>query len=172
MALTPLFNASQSSGLPSTINIVDVSTGSDNAITQRRVFLQQSDGTYLVPTGTSTNYVPWAYANSSIAINCLSQDTALSITVQWLNVSNTVLYSLTTAYGFTAYNETFYYGLTQQQIANPGIINDTNYFNNKMALRVYIDSGNQAISFASDIFSAQFCYDQATNLVTNATFNF
>lgn len=173
MALTPNFTVSQSSGTPNIITASDTSTGSDVAITQRRIFLLKADGTYLVPTGTTTNYIQWAWANSTIALNVLTKDTALAITVQWLDINNTVLYTKTISFGFTAYNETFYYSLTQGEvpIVTPTMIN-TNYYQNKMQLRVFIDSGNQAISFASDIYSAQVAYDNATYLVTNANFNF
>ena len=173
MALTPNFTVSQSSGTPNIITAVDASSGSDSNITQRRIFLLKADGTYLVPTGTTTNYIQWAWANSTIALNVLTKDTALAITVQWLDINNTVLYTKTISFGFTAYNETFYYGLTQGEvpIVTPTMIN-TNYYQNKMQLRVFIDSGNQSISFASDIYSAQVAYDNATYLVTNANFNF
>ena len=162
--LTPNFTASQNSGTPSVITLTDSSTGSDVAITQRRAYLLQANGEYLVPTGTSTYYIQWAYANSSIDIDVLSVDTALSITVQWLNVSNTVLYTKTIAFNFTAYNETFYYGLTQDLVANPSLYAAKEWYYNKMLLRVYIDSADQAISFASDIFSAQECNSLATNM--------
>lgn len=170
---TPNFTTSQSSGTPNIISATDNGTGTDAAITQRRIFLQQSDGTYLVPAGTNTNYVQWALANATINLDVLKKDEALSITTQWLDISNTVLYTKTIAFGFTAYNESFYYGLTQGEvpIITPAMIN-SNYYQNKMLLRVFIDSGNQAISFASDTYSAQVAYDNATYLVTNAKFNF
>jgi hypothetical protein len=169
MALTPNFSASQASGTPSIITLTDSSSGSDVSVTQRRAFLLQSDGTYLVPNGTTTNYIQWAIGNTSINIDVLTQDTALSITVQWLDVSNNVLYSKTIAFGFTAYNETFYYSLTQNQVPinTPSVILNTGYFKSKMILRVCIDSGNQAISFASDIQTAQQSYNNATYLRTN-----
>lgn len=174
MALTPNFTATQNSGTPNEITINDTSTGSDGAITQRRVYLLQSDGTYLVESGTVTDYEPWPYADSSITLDVLTQDTALNITVQWLDVSNTVLYTKTIAYGFSAYGETFYYGLTQNQvpIQNPAVALSTNYYQNKMKFRVFLDSADQAISFASDIYSAQVMYDAETEMITNESFYF
>lgn len=172
MPLTPNFTASQNSGTPSVISLTDSSTGSDGNITQRRVYLLQANGQYLVPQGVTTDYITWAYANNSIDLNVLSQDTALSITVQWLNVTNTILYTKTIAFGFTAYGETFYYGLTQDLVANPTLYASKDWFYNKMLMRVYLDSGDQAISFASDIFSAQSCYNLSTNLINNQDFYF
>jgi len=174
MALTPNFTSSQSSGTPNIVSYTDSSTGSDAAITQRRIYLLQADGTYLVTTGTTTDYMAWAYASSSKTFDVLTQDTALTVTVQWLDVNNVVLYTKELSFNYTDYNETFYYGLTQSQVAitNPMLAASTNYFQNKMKLRVLIDSADQAISFASDIYSAQVSNDLATYLVTNADFNF
>lgn len=172
MPLTPNFGASQNSGTPSTISFTDTSTGSDVAITKRRIYLLQANGTYLVPSGVTTNYVDWALANSSISLDVLSKDSALTVTVEWLGTNNTVLYTKTLSFGFTAYNETFYYGLTQDLVANPSLYASQDWFLNKMKLRVYIDSGNQAISFASDIYSAQTCFDLATQMQTNQNYYF
>ena len=172
--LTPNFTASQNSGTPNDISVFDTSTGSDVLITKRRLFLLQSDGTYLVPTGTTTDYIDWAYANSSITVDVLNQDTALNITVQWLSVTNTVLYSKTIAYGFDAFGQTFYYNLTQNQvpITNPQVALSTNFYMNKMIFKVLLDSAAQSISFASDIYSASVCYDADQNMINNSNFYF
>ena len=172
MALNPSFIASQNSGLPSNIILTDNSTGSDAAITKRRVFLLQSNGTYLVPTGTTTNYIDWALTDISINLNVLTQDTALTITVQWLSVANVVIATKTISFAFTTYNETFYYGLTEDQVANPNLISSTDWYQNKMILRVELDSANQAIAFASDIVSAQSALNRATYISTNSNFFF
>lgn len=170
--LTPNFTASQNSGSPEICTFTDTSTGSDLNITQRRIFLLQANGEYLVESGTTTDYEAWSYASSTISLDVLSQDTSLSVTVQWLDVSNVVLYTKTIAFGFTAYNETFYYGLTQDQVANSQLTASTEWYENKMKLRVEIDSGDQAISFASDIYSAQECYNRATQFRTNESYYF
>lgn len=173
--LTPNFSASQNSGSPESPTFTDISTGSDSAITQRRLYLLQSDGTYLVPSGTTTSYIQWAYADTSITpSNILTQDTALSATVDWLDINNTVLYTKTIAFGFDAFGWNFYYGLTQTQvpITNPSVALSINYYYNKMVLRVLLDSAEQAISYASDIYSAQICFDSETFMIQNASFNF
>ena len=170
--LTPNFSSSQNSGTPSTITFVDTSSGSDINITQRRIYLLQANGTYLVESGTTTNYTEWALANSSISLDVLTKDVGLTVTVEWLDINDTVLYTKTLSFGFTAYNETFYYGLTQDLVANPSLYASQNWYANKMKLRVFIDSGNQAISFASDIVSCQICYDLATEMQTNQNYYF
>lgn len=146
------------------MTITDTSTGVDAAVTQRRVYLAKDDGTFLVPEGTATDYIEWSYADSSIDIDALDIDYGLLITVQWLNVSNVVLYDLSDNVGFTSYNEDFDYQLTQMLSGNPLLINDANFFQSKSDLRTNIDSGNQAILRADDIYGAQQCYDRATNI--------
>ena len=167
MSLTPNFTASQSSGTPSIITLTDTSTGSDGTIAKRRVYLLQANGTFLVPAGTTTDYIDWNLAQTSIDLNVLSQDSALSITVQWLTSGNVVVTSKTTSFAFTAYNETFYYGLTESQVANSNLSASTNWYQTKLILRVEIDSANQAITFASDIYSAQAALNRATFISTN-----
>ncbi len=172
MALVPNFEASQFSGTPNIITLTDTSTGSDVTITQRRVYLLQSNGTFLVPNGTLTDYVEWDIADATISLDVLSQDTALSITVQWLNVSNVVVVYKTTSFAFTAYNYTFYYGLTQSQVGNPNIVASTLWYQNKMTLKVELDSAQQAITFASDIFNAQAALNRATYITNNQQYFF
>jgi hypothetical protein len=172
MPLSPNFTASQNSGTPNLIFLTDTSTGSDVTITKRRIYLLQSNGTYLVPTGTTTDYIDWALADVTISLNVLIQDTALSITVQWLSAANVVVANKTTSFAFTAYNETFYYGLTESQVANANLTASTNWYQTKMILRVELDSAYQAISFASDIFSAQAALNRATFISTNQSYFF
>jgi len=170
MPLTPNFSTSQQAGLPSNVIITDTSTGSDVAIVSRRVFLVNYAGEYVVADGTTTNYTVWPLAQSSISIDCLSADAALSVTVNWVDAGGVTLYTKTTLAGFTLYNLTFYYSLTQGQaaISNPSyILQDNTYFQNKSRLRVLIDSGNQAVTLGYDITTAQECYDLATYMVNN-----
>jgi hypothetical protein len=172
MPLSPNFTASQNSGTPNLIFLTDTSTGSDGTITKRRIYLLQSDGTYLVPAGTVTDYIEWALVDTTTSLNVLIQDTALSITVEWLTAANVVVANKTTSFAFTAYNETFYYGLTESQVANANLTASTNWYQTKMILRVELDSAYQAISFASDIFSAQAALNRATFISTNQSYFF
>ena len=172
MPISPSFTASQNSGTPNLIFLTDTSTGSDVTITKRRIYLLQSNGTYLVPTGTTTDYIEWALVDTTTSLNVLIQDTALSITVEWLSASDVVVANKTTSFAFTAYNETFYYGLTESQVANANLTASTNWYQTKMILRVELDSAYQAISFASDIFSAQAALNRATFISTNQSYFF
>lgn len=174
MSFTPNFTASQNSGTPAIITLTDTSTGSDVAISSRQVFLLNATGTYTVPSGTSTNYIVWPYASSTIDLNVLTQDTALTITVNWLDSGGTILYTKTLSFGFQAFGENFYYGLTQSQvpISNPNIAMSQNYYQNKMIFRVLLDSAAQAITYASDIYSAQTAYDSDQYMIDNQNFFF
>lgn len=175
MPISPSFTTSQTIGQPSIIKLTDTSTGSDVTVVERRVYLVDALGEYVVPVGTTTDYVVWAIGNSTIDIDCLTKDMALNITVDWVNVSGTTVVTYTLLRGFTLYNETYYYSLTQAQASQslpPSLIQDTNYYNNKMKLRVEIDNGNQAITYGGDIASSQECYDRASYLVANENFYF
>lgn len=168
MAFVENFTGGQNSGTPSTVTFTDTSTGTDLAITQRRIFLLQADGTYLTGNGT-INYNPWALVNSTISLDVLSQDTALSVTVQWLDVSNTVLYSKTIAFGFDAFGQNFFYGLSDGQvpITNPSVALSTNYYQNKLQFYCYLVSAAQAITRYGDIYKAQDNYDADQFMISN-----
>lgn len=179
MPLTPNFSSSQTTGEPSIAVLTDTSTGSNVSIVSRRVYLVNSEGDYVVPTGTSTDYVVWPIVSGTgdtIDIDVLTEDAALDITVNWVDISGVTVETKTTLCGFTLYNESFYYSLTQAQASQsqppPMIIQDTNYYSNKMILRVQIDSGNNAITLGNDITTAQNCYDLATYMVTNQDYYF
>jgi hypothetical protein len=175
LALTVNFSTSQTPGSPGDIIFTDTSTGSDGSVTQRRIYIQSAAGDYLVESGTSTQYEVWSGFPGTTTItleDILEQDTAARVVVQWLDVSNNVLYDKTQYIGFTAYNEDFDYELTQNVAANPLLVDDNNFWQNKLKLRTDIESGNNAIERASDIAAAQQCYDRATYLRNNSQYLF
>jgi hypothetical protein len=175
MAFEQAFTVSQILGQPSAVTLTDTSTGTDAAIATRRIYLQTPNGSYLVEDGTTTIYEVWSIAfgpGGTKSINALDKDYALKIKVEWLNASNTVLYTKESNYGLTQYNENFDYTLTQRLAANPLLANDKTFWQNKQLLRTAIDSGNQAMNYASDLFNAQLCYEKATNLRLNAQYNY
>jgi hypothetical protein len=172
MPLNPIITVVQTIGQPSFILFTDISTGSDIAITQRRIYLKDYKNNPVVPSGTITDYIEWDYADSQINIDVLEKDMALSIFIEWLDIGDIVLYATTARLeGFTLYNETKYYSLTQSQASQnqppPMIIQDSAYYTNKGILRTEIDNGNQAIVIGSDITTAQAAYDRATFMVLN-----
>jgi len=176
MAYTVAFSTSQVSGAPNEIVITDESTGSDVTASTRRVYLVNSAGEYITEDGTTAAvaYTEWPIASGSeLTLDVLTSDMALNITLSYVTSGGAVANgaTLTDLNGFTLYNETFYYSLTQAQASQsqppPMIIQDSNYYMNKLILRTNIDSGNQAISLGDDITNAQNCYDLATWMVQN-----
>lgn len=175
MALTVNFSTSQTSGVPGSINFMDTSTGTDVAVVSRRIFILTSRNVYLVQSGTSTSYEVWSGfpGTTTKTLVVLDKDYALLITVQWVDGSGNVLYTKTASLtGYTLFNESFDYLLTQLLTGNPLLINDDDFFEQKSKLRTLIDSGDKAILNANDIFGAQQCYDLATELRTNASSTF
>lgn len=172
MALTPSFSVSQVLGAASVLTLTDTSTGSDGAISARKIYLNTAAGTTLVPTGTATTYIPWDYAQISKSVDVLNQDYALFIVVEWVDVSDTVLYTASGLYCFTMYSELFLYGLTQNEASVPNIIQDTNYYDNKQKLRVYVDDANNAVAIGGDIAAAQSSLNRAAYMIANQNIYF
>ena len=147
MPLIPSFTASATSVLGQ-LNLVDTSTGSDGAIADRRVTIYNAAnviiGTFDFPLS----------AGSSILISPFVTDQAANVVLNWNNSGGSSLYNYSVLYAYTQYAEAFFYQLTQAQQAQPDILNDQDYFQNKSKLRVLIDSANQSISVGQDIFSA------------------
>ena len=165
--ITPSFSTSQTLGLPGQFTLTDTSTGSDAAIDGRKVFITKSDGTYWVPTGTTTDYIVWSYADDSIDIATLDKDYAFSINVIWINNVGTTLYTVTTLTTFTMYNSDFEYSLISQEANGNANINNTNWLSSRMQLRLAIDDANNAISAASSITNSQAADDRGTYLREN-----
>ena len=172
MPLTPSFTVSQTLGLPSIINFSDTSSGSDVNVVARRITLTKSDGTTLVPSGTTTSYIVWALVDTDLALNILQQDYCLSIRVDWVNVSGSVLYTSPKLSLFQLYENTFYYNLIQLQASTPVIINDENYWGNVSKLASYIDNAVQAVAIGGDIAAAQNAIEKGTELILHQNANF
>jgi hypothetical protein len=162
MAITPSFTVAQTAISPSHVVLADTSSGSDGSIASRRIYFQDSGGNYVVPTGTTTSYVAWSYSDSTIDVNLLLRDMALTIIVQWLDSGNTVLYTLSNKYPLSEYNKQFFVYLVQLQGLETGIVNDGNYVGNMGLFWTNIVAGINAVNEGSDIAGAQNCFDRAT----------
>lgn len=176
MAITVSFTVSQVVGAPQNIVLVDTSTGSDVLAVGRRIYVTNSAGAYLTQNNTistTSAYTDFPLADGATITlqSILATDMALNITLVYVNVSGGTVASGTSLEGFTLYNESFYYSLTQAQASQnqppPMIIQDSNYYMNKIILRENIDDGNQAIRYGNDITTAQNAYDRATYQVLN-----
>ncbi len=145
----------------------DTSTGSDVAVTQRRIYFIKNNGTYLVPTGTPTDYVVWAYASSTKSVDILDKDYGLNIRVDWLNVSDAVLYTKTILYNFSMYNNDFNYSLVYDEANGLASLNSANWLMGRMKLYVALNDATTSVESMSDITNAQEADDRGTYLREN-----
>lgn len=166
MPLTPAFTVSQSGLTPNSVSVQDTSTGADAAITGRRIYISQADGTYLTGNGTLT-YTVWLLANTSITLAILTEDIGANIRVDWIDVNGAILYTLNNNYPLPEFNQQFTYSLVQQQGLTPGIYQDTNYKGNLAELWVNIVAGINAVTYGNDIAAAQVCFSRATYMRLN-----
>jgi hypothetical protein len=168
MAFSPSFTVSQDLSNPGAVTLTDDSSGSDAEITQRRVYFTDESGNYIVPSGTSTDYVLWPLATNPITINSLLQvDTSVNILVEWLNVSNAVLYDDNNDFCLRAYNKQQFVYLIQQQALNPGIVQDGNYYSNLCQYWINIQGANTMVVDAEDLSGSQNCLNRATEMLQN-----
>lgn len=167
MAFSPSFSISQTALAPQLIIAEDTSTGSDGTIASRRITFTTASGTTLVESGVTTSYNSWALVDTTQSFDVLTQDYALSILVQWLDISNNVLYSSTQSYCLAYFNKQFMYYLTQQESLTPNIVQDTNYISNKAALWVSIVAAVNAVEIGGDIAGSQNELNIGTNLRLN-----
>jgi hypothetical protein len=159
-------------GEPSVFTLNDTSAGNDAAVTVRRVYLQKSDGSYLVPQGTTTSYIVWPIGDASIEIDALDKSYCLNIIVHWVNAAGAALYTASALSLFTMHLEQFYYDLTQTQTGTPNVVNDTAYYQSKVKLRCALDEAQNALVYGSDQYSAQAALDRGTYLKDNETIYF
>ena len=172
MPITPSIIVSQSAVSPNIVTIEDNSSGSDAGISQRRIYVQTSTGSYLVPAGTTTDFTQWAYANASISLNILTEDTAVYIVTQWLDVGNNVLYTYNNYYCLAEYNKQFAVLLGQLQAVSPGILQDANYATNMAVFWMYIVYAENMVLIASDISNSQNLLNKGTQMRLNESMYF
>lgn len=172
MALSVDFSVTQSLANPNELAFVDLSSGSDGTVTTRRIYILTANGTYLVESGTSTDYELWPLPlATSITLDVLTQATSPSIQVDWM-AGSTVAYTKTELYDFPLQLYLFQYQLSQTQISNPTIVQDTNYYGNKIKLLVNIKDAETSIDLMSDIYNGQNSLDMGTYLVNNESLFF
>lgn len=161
------FTKSQDAGNITVATFTDTSTGLVN-VTGRLIYLRKYDGTYLVPTGITTNYVFWSINDTSIDIDVLDKDYSLEVTVVWYSGSSIAYTSVSLVNGlFTGHSELFLRQLTQALAANRMLLTRKNYWENKVRLRTLIDDAGQAVSLVNDQTIATFCLDEAKKLTDN-----
>lgn len=167
MSFTPNFTVAQTALNPSLVIVSDTSTGVDANIAQRRIYFKNNSGEFVVPVGTTTDYVEWVLVNNPINIDLLSKDQALEVKVDWLSAGGTILYTLTQKYCFSQNSKQFLYYLIQLQSLTFNVIQDTNYWGNVALLWTNIIGAINAVEIADDIYASQVCLDRASYLASN-----
>jgi hypothetical protein len=168
MALFPSFAVGQSLSNPGAVTLTDDSGGSDVAISQRRVYFTDDADNYIIPPGTTTNYVQWALATNPITIQTLLQvDTAVNALVQWLDSGDNVLYESDNDFCLRAYNKQQFVYLIQQQALNPAVVQDSNYYSNLCQYWINIQGANTMVEDAEDLSGSQNCLNRATEMLQN-----
>jgi len=173
MSLTPNFSATQLIGDLTKVSLSDTSTGSDGAITARRVSFRLANGNFLTESGTATTetFIAWPYADTTKIFTVLQKSQASSVKVQWLDVSNVVLYEKTILWDFDLNDYVYGYELLQYQTTKPDVVNDQDYYNRKIKLIVNLFDSENATTWG-DIYSAQAALDRNFYLMQNQSFWF
>jgi len=175
MALIPSFTTSQDAGDLSVGTLLDDSTGySGSGITGRIVRFREYNGSYLVPSGYTTDYIAWPYVSGTgdtLEFDMLDKDYSLDITVTYYSGS-TVATTKTILCNFTGYGDLFLRQLTQALGANKTTITAKNFWVNKNKLRVLLDDAAQAAGLLNDQTASQFCLDEAKKLSDNLSMFF
>lgn len=169
MSVTVNFSSSQNYGAITLLTLTDTSTGGGTTITGRLVYLQRSDGTYLVPVGTSTSYIAWPYVSGvgdTISINVLDKDYCLNVSVVFYSGSGVYATKTILTY-LKAYSELFLRQLTQAQEANPNLLSNKNFWTNKFKLRTLVDDADQAVLSLNDQTIASDAINEAKKLTDN-----
>lgn len=167
MAFSPAFTVAQSAASPAYCTLTDSSSGSDGSITSRKIYITDYAGNPVVPSGTTTAYIVWPYADSTITLNLLTEDLAVQITVNWLDISNATLYTSTNEFCLAAFNQQKFYYLTQQLALNPATLQDSTFSKNLAAYWVAIIGAINAVELAADVANSQNLLNIATNYLNN-----
>lgn len=166
MSFSPSFQISPSAA-GSTFTVVDNSTGSDGAITDRQILIYTTANILLVPAID----FPLS-AGSSITISPLTQDIAVTIILNWNNSGGASLYTFNIIAAFVQFAYIFLQGLTQFQIANQNATSDLNWLFNKFKIFGYVKSALLSISTGQSVSAAQDMILEYQAFITNTNFFF
>lgn len=171
MPISPAFTVSQSIVDTANLTFSDVSSGSAT-LTTRRIYILNSSGAYVVPTGTTTSYIVWPYSDASIEVT-LPVDIAQScnVTVQWYN-GVTLVTELTQAVEWDLQQWLFAFGLLQTQTSQPRIVQDTQYWPDTWTFLTNLILSESATEDMADIYSAQSSLDSNEFIMSNSQNNF
>jgi len=174
MPLSADFSSTESLTTLSNVRFLDISTGTDLGLTERRIYVRLANGNWLLENGVQSSteaYTTWAIADLSLTVSLLTQSTSASVRVDWMTGS-TVTYTKTHAQEWNLYDYVFGFGLLQNQTASPSIISDVNYYSNFFQFITNIWNSQNAIFAADDIYSSQGALNVNQNFINNANMYF
>ncbi len=172
MPLSPAFSISRTPLNDSLVIATDDSTGSDVAVVARHITLTDANNNTLVVSGTTTSYNLWPLVSNPISLSLLQTDTAVSVLVQWVDISGTALYSSTQSYCLANYSKSFLYYLEQSQSLTPAIVQDANYSNNLATLWATVKGAINAVEEGNDIAASQNALNRANYMRLNQSLYF
>lgn len=167
MPLTPNFTVTQSISNPELITIEDTSSGSDIAVTDRRVYIALSNGTYLVESDNDEIYSEWEYADDTIVLDVIPRSVSPTIRVDWLNSIGTVLYTKSIVYALTMHDDLFSYGLLGGEAENPSQIKDSRYYGDVVRFMADLEHAKNAVLYGADSAAAQSCLNRNHQMQQN-----
>ena len=168
MPFSQNFSVAQTPANPQYLILTDTSTGISDPpqFDSRRIYIQDCFGNYIVPTGTTTQYIVWNLEDNPTSIDVLTKDVAVNIKVQWMDGSS-ILCELDNNYCLTEFNKQFLYYLVQLQSSSYNIIQDTRYWDNVGIFWTNIIAAINAVQIGNDIFASQVCLDRASYMAEN-----
>lgn len=172
MAFVPSISVSQLAATPNIVSVTDDSTGSDIAIVSRVIYVQTASGSYLVPSGTTTDFTAWALVLTTIPLDILTQDECVNIITNWLDINGATLYTYENQYPLAEYNKQFLAYLVAASGLTPGIVQDSNYSGNIAVFWTNVVAGINQVNFARDISGGQSCFNRATYMRLNQSLYF
>jgi len=173
MSFSPAFTVGQAASDPSAITIEDTSSGSDILITGRLIYITDNNGDPVVPAGTSTDYISWAYGTNPYTISdLLTQDLAVTIRVDWVNSGGSALYTDSDKFCLREFNIQNFIYLIQQQALTPGVVQDTTYFSNLAQYYINIQGASIMVVVAGDLSGSQNLLNMATQMLNNQDYYF
>lgn len=163
----PNFTVAQTPSAPGVLKFTDTSTGDDMSIDDRRIYMVTYNNKFLVPAGTTTNYTVWDLIDSTINLDVLKEDIAVTVTVEWVDAFGNALYSKSVNYCFSEFNKQFFYYLIQLQAHNYNVIQDNYYWGNAGIYWTNIVGADNAIVIGNDLGASQACLNRANMMKAN-----
>lgn len=171
MAITnPNFTTSESLGTPSNITFTDTSTGTDNTLTVRKIYIRLANGNYLSEGGvenSTATAIDWNINDVSITLNLITQSTTASVLVDWL-AGSTIVYTKTALQTWDLYDYLFGLELIQSQTATPTIIQDSSYYNLFFQFITNIWNAETSNTYGNDLYSSQASLNRNQYLINNS----